>query len=128
MNQDLNSSEKKKLKTAQIGMTLSIISVFLPCIFTMIYPVSDSSAKWCAILTITLVLPTLYFSWEILKIAYKDLKNVPNPPLWVPKIYGFGLSVNPYNRFGKLIMLTFALVIIGLDIYIALTPASLINH
>ncbi|MBM9930221.1 hypothetical protein JMK98_06955 [Pediococcus pentosaceus] len=128
MNKSLNPIEKKKLKSSQIGMTISLILVLLPVILIMMCHFSDSLVKWLGVFVVLMVLPILYFSWGILKIAYKDQKDVANPPLWVPKVYGFGISVNPYNRFGKLIMWCLVIFIIGLAIYIMQTPDYLIKH
>ncbi|MEF3843118.1 hypothetical protein RGT45_03315 [Enterococcus faecalis] len=77
---------------------------------------------------VIMVLPLLYFAWQILKIAYKDQKDNPTPPLWVPKVYGIGLSINPYHRFGKLIFILLAVLIVGIIISLLFTPASQINH
>lgn len=62
------------------------------------------------------------------KDSYKDQKDNPTPPLWVPKVYGIGLSINPYHRFGKLIFILLAVLIVGIIISLLFTPASQINH
>ncbi|TQA96310.1 hypothetical protein FKY92_15585, partial [Enterococcus faecalis] len=77
---------------------------------------------------VIMVLPLLYFAWQILKIAYKDQKDNPTSLLWVPKVYGIGLSINPYHRFGKLIFILLAVLIVGIIISLLFTPASQINH
>lgn len=128
MNKNLNSYEKKKLKRSQIGVAVNLIIVILSAVLISAFQTSDEIAKWLGVFIAIMMLPALYFSWNILKIAYKDQKDIPNPPLWVPKVYGFGISINPYNRFGKWIMLLITIFIIGLSISIALTPAHLINH
>ncbi|WP_429976213.1 hypothetical protein [Enterococcus sp. DIV0086] len=125
---NLDVSEKQKLKYSQIGLTTSLVLVFIPVIAMLAFKMSDSLAKWLGVALVVMILPTLYFTWNILKLAYKDQKDNPMTPLWVPKVYGFGLSINPYHRFGKLIMWILVIFIIALAIYIALEPAELISH
>ncbi|EPN9336287.1 hypothetical protein ACT46E_001814 [Enterococcus faecalis] len=128
MYNNLTPVEKKLLKKSQIGISISLSLVFIPLVLILILQTSDSLAKWMGLFMTVMVLPILYFTWQIMKIAYKDQKDNSNPPLWVPKVYGFGLSINPYHRFGKVIIIAIVLLIAGIIISIILTPASAINH
>lgn len=102
---NLTLRERRLLKQAQVGATISFILLFVPILTISLLHTSDLLAKWLGIVGVIMVLPLLYFAWQILKIAYKDQKDNPTPPLWVPKVYGIGLSINPYHRFGKLIFI-----------------------
>ena len=44
-------------------------------------------------------------------------------PLWVPKVFGYGLSINPYNKIGRI--LTIVLVIFLDFLFVALIIAIL---
>ncbi|EGO5055187.1 hypothetical protein [Enterococcus faecalis] len=125
---NLTLRERRLLKQAQVGATISFILLFVPILTISLLHTSDLLAKWLGIVGIIMVLPLLYFAWQILKIAYKDQKDNPTPPLWVPKVYGIGLSINPYHRFGKLIFILLAVLIVGIIISLLFTPASQINH
>ena len=113
---NLTLRERRLLKQAQVGATISFILLFVPILTISLLHTSDSLAKWLGIVGVIMVLPLLYFAWQILKIAYKDQKDNPTPPLWVPKVYGIGLSINPYHRFGKLIFILLAVLIVGIII------------
>jgi hypothetical protein len=57
------------------------------------------------------------------KIVYQNYEGISNPPLWVPKSFGYGISVNPYNKVGKII--TIAILVI-LDLFFIGTGISIL--
>ena len=74
-----------------------------------------------------MVLPLLYFAWQILKIAYKDQKDNPTPPCGFRKFMGLGFdqSLSPVWKVNFILL---AVLIVGIIISLLFTPASQINH
>lgn len=73
---NLTLRERRLLKQAQVGATISFILLFVPILTISLLHTSDSLAKWLGIVGVIMVLPLLYFAWQILKIAYKDQKII----------------------------------------------------
>ena len=76
---NLTLRERRLLKQAQVGATISFILLFVPILTIILLHTSDLLAKWLGIVGVIMVLPLLYFAWQILKIAYKDQKDNPTP-------------------------------------------------
>ncbi|MDC0827020.1 helix-turn-helix domain-containing protein [Lactococcus petauri] len=72
---------------------------------------------------ILLCILLLYVTVSFNKLAYQHYKGIMDSPLWVPKVFGYGLSINPYNKIGRI--LTIVLVIFLDFLFVALIIAIL---
>lgn len=128
MFKNLTPREKQIFKQSQVGVVISCVLLLVPIPIAIIFRNNDVLAKWLGIFGMLMVLSLLYFAWQILKIAYKEQKDDPAPPFWVPKVYGFGISINPYHRFGKILYVLLAIFIVIIIVHMFLTPASQVNY
>ncbi|WP_243419891.1 hypothetical protein [Lactobacillus helveticus] len=75
---------------------------------------NKSLTKFVTVFILMLSIILIHVAVKFGKVVYQNYEGMPNPPLWVPKAFGYGISVNPYNKVGKII--TIALTVI-LDLF-----------
>lgn len=75
------------------------------------------------ILIFLLSIVLLHVSVRFEKFAYQHYKEIPDSPLWVPKAFGYGVSINPYNKVGRI--LTIVILIILDLLFISISVAIL---
>ena len=96
---NLTLRERRLLKQAQVGTTISFILLFVPILTIILLHTSDLLAKWLGIVGVIMVLPLLYF-WQILKIAYKDQKIIQRLLVGSESLWDWAFDQS-YHRFGK---------------------------
>lgn len=71
------------------------------------------SEKWIVISILTLCIPLQVISYLLYKTHFNSDPNMPQP-LWIPKVYGVGLSINPNSLIGKLVWFAIFIFLVGL--------------
>ncbi len=69
-----------------------------------------------ATIVILISIPLVASSYILYKSFYKNESNVPQP-LFIPKAYGLGLTINPNHPIGKIVWLLIGIGILGLLFY-----------
>lgn len=110
---------KKKYHITQIILTslIVLLSVFLFLTNNIIL------AKWITIAELILCSTLLHVSVKSSKITNQDYKDQPDTPLWIPRTFGYGIGLNPYNKVGRIwtvaLLITFDLLFLvsGISIF-----------
>ena len=86
----------------------------LMAISMSIFRFSAPVTKFLTIILLILSSILILLSYNFLKFVYKDYKGDKNAPLWVPKTFGYGMSINPYHKSGKYILIVLIITIFAL--------------
>lgn len=117
MKSKINNKNIGKLQEAnkKYSITLSILTLLLLSLSIILSQLSLPTVlnKFLSILLLIIAVVLMIVSYDFLKICYSIYRDTPNPPLFVPKVYGLGFSINPYHKYGKVIFLIIFTVIIG---------------
>lgn len=72
---------------------------------------------------IMVAVPLTFVSYQLTKVFYQGIIN-QNSPLFVPKVFGFGFTINPYHKGTKIIYSLLLIFLIGLILFLIQAPAS----
>ncbi|EJG4482900.1 helix-turn-helix transcriptional regulator [Enterococcus faecalis] len=95
-------------KLSRIVATLTIIIMLIAIVGGII--LDKSNEKWIGLSILTLCIPLEIFSYFLYKIIYSQSES-SFQSVWVPKLYGVGLSINPNTFLGKAV---WGIIFIGL--------------
>lgn len=101
-----------------------IILTSLVVLLSVVLLVTDNItlAKWMILAELIICSTLLHVSVKSSKITNQDYKNQPDAPLWIPRTFGYGTGLNPYNKVGSIwtvvLLITFDLLFLGLGILI----------
>lgn len=115
---NIKKANKKYSWSLLILLTLVIIAAFAMSFFEN----QTGVVKSLTLVMSLLILASLYVSYNFLKQVYQKYADEPNTPLFVPKVFGYGIAINPYHKIGKLI---FALLFLAIAIFFLVTIVSL---
>lgn len=107
----------EKKQTRQLGHSvaaLTIAIVLVAVIGGIFFP--RSADKWIGLSVLTLCIPLEILSYFLYKSFYQQPENATSS-IWVPKMYGFGLSVNPNTAIGKAVWVIVFFGLMGLWFY-----------
>lgn len=104
-----NPKNKKYQLYTEIVLGLIILLAMLAVVGGS-YHWSEDIAKIIGVLLTGLALILNYLAFQLTKSYYAGLFD-ENSPLFIPKVFGVGITINPYNKIGRLIW-------IGLGIFI----------
>ncbi|KAF1296219.1 hypothetical protein BAU15_10560 [Enterococcus sp. JM4C] len=108
----------KKKRTERIATyiaTLSIIAILLLSILSIFFG-DKFNENIMGSLGIAVCIPLALSSYIIYKSFYKSDHKGPQP-LFIPKAYGIGISINPNHPVGKLIWILLGVALVALLIY-----------
>lgn len=126
-----------KKANKKYAVLLIILLVLILLITVVVMPLVMHNAmlfKYITVITLLLCIIILHVSIGFTKIAYQQYDGMPDSPFWVPRTFGIGVSINPYNKVGKIVTISllviFDLFFIGMSIAILFfgLPASSIVH
>ena len=115
-----------KKANKKYSILLIILTSLILLLSLLLIPLSQNNVTLLNGITIVIFLLCillLYVTVSFNKLAYQHYKGIMDSPLWVPKVFGYGLSINPYNKIGRI--LTIVLVIFLDFLFVALIIASL---
>lgn len=115
-----------KKANQKYSILLIIVTSLILLLSLLLIPLSQNNVTLLNGITIVIFLLCillLYVTVSFNKLAYQHYKGIMDSPLWVPKVFGYGLSINPYNKIGRI--LTIVLVIFLDFLFVALIIASL---
>ncbi len=107
--------KEKNAKWLDRGLIGSFLVMLLPlaCI-PFIY--TDRQENILGVLILFLVFPLLFFSYLKYKTFFAAIDQ-KEQPLFIPKMYGIGISINPNHPIGKLIWFILILLLVGLLLF-----------
>lgn len=103
-----------KKANKKYSVLLIILTVLILLISVVIIPLVTSNKILTKIVTafiLMLCIILIHVAVRFGKIVYKNYEGIPDSPLWVPKAFGYGISVNPYNKVGKIITITLLVIL-----------------
>ena len=107
---ELINTQKANKKYAVLLAVLTIIVFLISAVLIPLSSSNETLMKCFKIADLFLCILLLHVAVKFSKVAYQYYEDIPNSPLWVPRTFGYGVSLNPYNKIGRL--LTIALLII----------------
>lgn len=136
VKKDYELINTKKANKKYSILLIILISLIL-LLSLLLLPLSQNNITLLNSITVLIFLLCillLHVTVSFNKLAYQHYKGISDSPLWVPKAFGYGLSINPYNKIGRIltiVLLIFLdLLFIGLIIAILLFgyPATSFIH
>lgn len=115
-----------KKANKKYSILLIILTSLILLLSLLLIPLSQNNVtllNGITIIIFLLCILLLHVTVSFNKLAYQHYKGIMDSPLWVPKAFGYGLSINPYNKIGRI--LTIVLVIFLDFLFVALTIAIL---
>jgi transcriptional regulator with XRE-family HTH domain len=92
----------KEKKLSQLLIYLTLLFFFLILLSILVLTINKHFEPYLSIILLSLCIPFVILSYFVLREFYPK-KTTNNSPLFIPKIYGFGLTVNPHHPLGKFI-------------------------
>ena len=111
---ELINTKKANKKYSVLLVILTALIVLTSVVLIPLVSNSKILLKSFTLFDLLLCIVLIHTAVKFSKIVYQYYEGIPNSPLWVPKVFGYGISINPYNKFGKII--TIALLVI-LDLF-----------
>ena len=111
---ELINTKKANKKYSVLLIVLTVLIVLMAVVIIPLVTSNKSLTKFVTVFILMLSIILIHVAVKFGKVVYQNYEGMPNPPLWVPKAFGYGISVNPYNKVGKII--TIALTVI-LDLF-----------
>lgn len=111
---ELINTKKANKKYSVLLVILTALIVLTSVILIPLVSNNKILLKSFTLFDLLLCIVLIHTAVKFGKIVYQYYEGIPNSPLWVPKVFGYGISINPYNKFGKII--TIALLVI-LDLF-----------
>lgn len=126
-----------KKANKKYSILLIILTSLILLLSLLLLPLSQNNITLLNSITVLIFLLCillLHVTVSFNKLAYQHYKGISDSPLWVPKAFGYGLSINPYNKIGRILtivlLILLDLLFIGLIIAILLFgyPATSFIH
>ncbi|MCB6853042.1 helix-turn-helix domain-containing protein [Lactococcus lactis] len=111
---ELINTKKANKKYSVLLVILTALIVLTSVVLIPLVSNNKILLKSFTLFDLLLCIVLIHTAVKFSKIVYQYYEGIPNSPLWVPKVFGYGISINPYNKFGKII--TIALLVI-LDLF-----------
>lgn len=111
---ELINTKKANKKYSVLFVILTALIVLTSVVLIPLVSNNKILLKSFTLFDLLLCIVLIHTAVKFSKIVYQYYEGIPNSPLWVPKVFGYGISINPYNKFGKII--TIALLVI-LDLF-----------
>lgn len=105
--------KRKRERISSYIIAVSLILIVLLCL-SNIFLKNRFNENFLATIVILICIPLVASSYILYKSFYKTDNNAPQP-LFIPKAYGPGLTINPNHPIGKIIW-----IIIGISILVLL--------
>ena len=102
-----------KKANKKYSILLIILTSLILLLSLLLIPLSQNNVtllNGITIIIFLLCILLLHVTVSFNKLAYQHYKGIMGSPLWVPKVFGYGLSINPYNKIGRI--LTIVLLIL----------------
>lgn len=107
---------KRRKRWVTTGMVICIILMVILIIAALI--IKDSKwNNWLAVAIAAVCLPLIVLTYFQYKSFFKKQPKGTPQPLFIPKMFGVGVSINPNHPIGKLIWVVLFLFIAGLLVY-----------
>lgn len=106
---------RKKERIASIVITISLILIALIC-FTGLFLKNSVNENFIALCVILICIPLTISNYILYKSLYTMEKNAPQP-LFIPKAYGLGMTINPNHPVGKFLWILVGIAILVLLFY-----------
>lgn len=106
-----------KKANKKYSVLLIILTVLILLISVVLLPLAGNHItliKYLVIIDLLLCILLLHVAVRFDKIVYQHYDGIPDSPLWVPKSFGYGVSINPYNKVGKILTIV---LLISLDLF-----------
>lgn len=107
---ELINTKKANKKYSVLLVILTALIVLTSVVLIPLVSNNKILLKSFTLFDLLLCIVLIHTAVKFSKIVYQYYEGIPNSPLWVPKVFGYGISINPYNKFGKII--TIALLVI----------------
>ncbi|WP_407350124.1 helix-turn-helix transcriptional regulator [Lactococcus garvieae] len=126
-----------KKANKKYSILLIILTSLILLLSLLLLPLSQNNITLLNSITVLIFLLCillLHVTVSFNELAYQHYKGISDSPLWVPKAFGYGLSINPYNKIGRILtivlLILLDLLFIGLIIAILLFgyPATSFIH
>ena len=111
---ELINTKKANKKYSVLLVILTALIVLTSVVLIPLVSNNKILLKSFTLFDLLLCIVLIHTAVKFSKIVYQYYEGIPSSPLWVPKVFGYGISINPYNKFGKII--TIALLVI-LDLF-----------
>lgn len=111
---ELINTKKANKKYSVLLVILTALIVLTSVVLIPLVSNNKILLKSFTLFDLLLCIVLIHTAVKFSKIVYQYYEGIPNSPLWVPKVFGYGISINPYNKFGKII--TIAILVI-LDLF-----------
>ncbi|BAL61368.1 helix-turn-helix transcriptional regulator [Melissococcus plutonius] len=113
--------KEKENKKYQLYLMVILLLMFIPILFIPLFGKHVMVVKYIGIFVVLMSICLLYFSLKLVQTYYKDVAD-KNGPLFIPKAFGIGITINPFNFWGKVIWLSLIAFLVVLVIKMILTP------
>lgn len=113
--------KEKDNKKYQLYLMVILLLMFIPILFIPLFGKHVMVVKCIGIFVVLMSICLIYFSLKLVQTYYKDVAD-KNSPLFIPKAFGVGVTINPFNFWGKFIWLSLIIFLVGLVIKMILTP------
>lgn len=120
---ELINTKKANKKYSIILIVLTTLIVLFSVVLVPLVSHNITLLNSVTVVISLLCIALMHVAVGFTKVAYQHYKGLPDSPLWVPKAFGYGVSINPYNKFGRI--LTLALLIIIDLLFIGMSIAIL---
>lgn len=123
---ELINTKKANKKYSVLLIILSVLILLNAVVVSPLLAHHPILLKYTTVITLLLTIVLLHVSIRFTKLAYQQYEDIPDSPLWVPRTFGIGISINPYNKVGRRI--TIALLVIFDLLFIGMIIAMLFWH
>lgn len=131
---ELINTKKVNKKYSALLIILTLLILVNAVVVSPILSNNRILLKYTTIITLVLSIILLHVAIKFTKMAYQQYEGVSDSPLWVPRTFGIGVSINPYNNVGEIITIALLLIIdllfVGMIIALLFLslPASILIH
>ncbi len=115
---DLINIKKANKKYTKIIISLMVL-IIIPCLILPIINPEKNKFIFIALLAISLIsaIVLMFVGYQFQKEAFKVYRGDKNAPLFLPRTYGIGFSLNPYKSIGKWTYIFLTIFLIGITIF-----------
>lgn len=114
-------NKKQKIKIHQKYFLIIFLLICLTALFLIIFHPILIITKAITIFIMFMGIILVFLSLKLVQVYYEDIID-KNGPIIIPKAYGIGVTINPFNIYGKIIWYSLIIFLVGILIKIILTP------